>query len=177
MHWAYMLICTQIYLLARVRKVLKLLSIHSSIRSYRKRRLLPVTYTNLRLSTSIDLCIRFWCFEQRCVPKYIHNSSQMQRAPHWENTKFSTKDDHCLFKYCQSIFEAKRLFVRIEDLWCEYIHSVWHKTQWCDLSNQGTFSQRNCCSLLAQWNRTNKPWGCSDLHWEKQQRNETTAIS
>lgn len=112
MHWAYLLACTQIYLLVRVRKVLNRLFIHWSIRSYRKRGLLPVTYTNLRLSTSIDLCIAFgvlandvcqrtYRIHRKCnvhLTQKIQNSQLKMTIVHLNNARtFSKRTDGHLY--------------------------------------------------------------------------------
>lgn len=112
MHWAYLY--TQIYLLARVRKVLEQLFIHWTIRSYRKQGFCTVTYTqHLRLSTSIDLytvfnrclCVCVQMSTVCCTKVHIQNSSKMQLAStnqpfvSYKNRALDqTKDDHCLFK-------------------------------------------------------------------------------
>lgn len=65
-----------------------------------KTRHLPVTYTNSRLSTSIDLYIYG---AQWLIPTCTENLTskihwKCKRASLVVKTTFSTKDDHCLFK-------------------------------------------------------------------------------
>lgn len=138
--WAYLY--TQIYLLARVRKVFEQLFIHWSIRSYRKRGFCTVSYTqHLRLSTFIDLCtvqsmftcvcvcIYFQMSTMCCTKVHIQNSSKMQRATtnqptvrfKYENTVHWTKLKMTIVYLNNALHFQVRIFVRIQDLWCEYI--------------------------------------------------------
>lgn len=114
--WAYLY--TQIYLLARVRKVFEQLFIHWSIRSYQKRGFCTVTYTFTlehihRLiygSVDVHMCVCvYFQMSTRCVAqKYIYKIHRKCNVQQPTNQLFvlvrkhsaldQTKDDHCLFK-------------------------------------------------------------------------------